>query len=147
MTPQAYTLERYVSEINNESITMKSLHTQEIIGEGSTKLLLNDLSVLRLYWKEIEAESVMLTLSTNEKLKYFYKPWLFCHDTYGNSELWFELLKLNQIRSFSEFDHETIRVFPTSIISKIRTIMNLEEEIISMNKSEILQKKKEVSLE
>lgn len=146
MNNKAYTLSQYIEDIKNENITMKSLQLQEVVGDGDTKLLINDLSVLHLYWKEIEAEAVYITLDTNQRLKYFYKPWLFCQDTYHNSELWFELLKLNQMRSFSEFDHATIKVFSTNILNKIKTIFNLEEEIIDINESEILQKIKEASL-
>ena len=141
-----YTTSDYIDAIHNENITVQNLHFQEMIGEGAVKLLVNDLSVLRLYHKELVEESRYVTLSNTEKLKYFYKPWLYCYDVYGTTELWFELLDLNQLRSFTEFNHETFRVFNPNILSKLKSIMDLESEVIGINASEILRQKKEAAI-
>lgn len=142
---QSSTLTEYIDNIRNESITMHGIHLQEMIGDDNTKIIINDVSILRKYWPEIVASSEYIILDNREKMKYFYKPWLFCYDTYGNEELWFELLKLNQIRSFSEFNHETFRVFSSDIIRKIKAILDLEEQVIDINVDEMLKLKKEAA--
>ena len=143
MSVQSYTLTDYQDQMNNEIITMKSMQYQEMIGEGDRKIIINDKSVFKLYRDEMRAHTHFVTFTNSEKTKYYYKPWLFCDDKYGVSELWFELLDLNQIRSFSEFNLETIRVFDTHIISRIKSILDLEKEVIAINQNEISEKIKE----
>lgn len=143
MSVQSYTLTDYQDQMNNEVITMKSMQYQEMIGEGDRKIIINDKSVFKLYRDEMRAHTHFVTFTNSEKTKYYYKPWLFCDDKYGVSELWFELLDLNQIRSFSEFNLETIRVFDTHIISRIKSILDLEKEVIAINQNEISEKIKE----
>lgn len=143
MSVQSYTLTDYQDQMNNEIITMKSMQYQEMIGDGDRKIIINDKSVFKLYRDEMKAHTHFVTFTNSEKTKYYYKPWLFCDDKYGLSELWFELLDLNQIRSFSEFNLETIRVFDTHIISRIKSILDLEKEVIAINQNEISEKIKE----
>ena len=143
MSIQAYTMTDYHNQITNENITMKSMQYQEMIGESDRKIIINDKSIFRLYRAEMREHTQFVTFTNAEKAKYYYKPWLFCDDKYGLSDLWFELLDLNQIRSFSEFNLETIRVFDSSIISRIKSVLNLEKDIIDINQNDLNEKIKE----
>ena len=143
MSIQSYTMTDYHNQIANETITMKSMQYQEMIGDGDRKVIINDKSIFRLYRAEMREHTHFITFTNAEKTKYFYKPWLFCDDKYGLSDLWFELLDLNQIRSFSEFNMDTIRVFDSDIISRIKSVLNLEKEIIDINQNYLGEKIKE----
>lgn len=143
MSVQSHTLTDYQVQMNNENITMKTMQYQEMIGDGDRKIIINDKSIFKLYRSEMRAHTHFVTFSNAEKAKYFYKPWLFCDDKYGLSDLWFELLDLNQIRSFSEFNLETIRVFNDDIISRIKSVLDLEKEIIDVNQNDLNEKIKE----
>ena len=143
MSIQSYTLPDYQVQFNNETITMKSMQYQSMIGDGDRKIIINDRSVLRLYRDELRESTQFITFSNGEKLKYFYRPGLFCEDKYGLSELWFELLDLNQIRSFSEFNLETIRIFDKKAVGKIKSALNLEKDLIDINQNDIREKIKE----
>jgi len=145
MQIQEYTIQNYIDAISNENITMKSLHYQTIISTGA-HLVLNAESVLRLYKADITKNTVSITFDQNQKRKYFYKPWVYSFDVFGTSELWRELLDLNHMRSFSEFDHETIKSFSPSIVNMLKTILKLEQEKINYNSSDMVEKIKEATL-
>lgn len=145
MQIREYTMADYIIAIANENITMKSLQHQTMIG-SDTRLIINDESILRKYRKDLEEDCFYVTFSNAEKRKYAYKPWLFCLDTFGLSDLWRELLDLNQIRSFTQFDHDKIKVFSPSYLRKLKVILNLEEEIIDQKSAEMTEAIKEATL-
>lgn len=148
MQVQEYTMADYINAINNEKITMKSLQYQDILTDkvSGTRIVVNDRSVLKMYRKDLKEGAYFVILNNNEKRKYFYKPWSFCYDVYGTSDLWFELLNLNQIRSFNEFDHEKIRVFDPAYLNKLKVILNLEEDVINQKTDEMIEAIKEATL-
>ena len=146
MQVKEYTMADYITAINNETITMKSLHYQEIDEVSGEFLITNGDSILRLYREDLKNDSVLVILDNDQKRKYHYKPWLFCLDTYGISDLWFELLDLNQIRSFSQFDHEKIRAFAPGFIGKLKTVIKLEEDVVNERSSKLTQDIKEATL-
>lgn len=145
MQVREYTMADYIIAIGNENITMKSLQYQSMIGTD-TRIIINDESILRKYKKDLEEECSYIVFTNAEKRKYAYKPWLFCLDTFGLSDLWRELLDLNQIRSFSEFDHDKIKVFSPSYLRKLKVILNLESEIIDQKSEEMTELIKEATL-
>ena len=145
MQIREYTVADYIVAIANENITMKSLQHQTMIGTD-TRLIINDESVLRKYRKDLEEDCFYVTFTSAEKRKYAYKPWLFCLDTFGLSELWRELLDLNQLRSFTQFDHDKIKVFSPLYLSKLKIILNLEEEILDQKSAEMTEAIKEATL-
>ena len=145
MQIQEYTMEKYIDAISNENITMKNLHYQSMI-KTDNHLILNADSILKLYKADILNSAVKVTFDHNQKRKYFYKPWVYCYDIFGTSELWYELLDLNHLRSFSEFDHETIKSFSPSIVNFLKTVLKLEQDKINYNSSEMVEKIKEATL-
>ena len=143
MSVQSHTLPDYQIQVNNENITMKSMQYQEMLDGQNRKIIINDKSIFKLYRAEMKAHTHFITFNNTERLKYFYKPWVLCDDLYGLSDLWFELLDLNQIRSFSEFNLETIRVFDDDVISRIKSVLDLEKEVIDINQNDMNEKIKE----
>ena len=143
MSLQSHTMSDYQVQAVNENITMKSMHYQEMIGDEKVKIIINDKSVLRLYRNELKAHTHFVTFTNTERTKYFFKPWLYCEDVYGLSDLWFELLDLNQIRSFSEFNMDKIRVFDNGVVQRIKSILNLEKDLIDIHENIMSEKIKE----
>lgn len=143
---ESATITQYIDTIHNDSVRMETLYLQEATRNDDTLFIVNDRSLLCNYWKELVDSSILYTFDSHQKLKYYYRPWLFCHDRYGNREIWFELLKLNQLSSFTEFDFETIRIFNPNILRKIKMIIDAEKEVIDLNEDTILRAKKEAAI-
>ena len=49
-------------------------------------------------------------LSKEEQNAYFYKPKLLCYDIYGNPELYFIILLINDIADVKEFTKSSIKM-------------------------------------
>lgn len=144
-----YTMQEYIDGFKHEKVTAKSIFHQEMLDvSDEKKLIVNGESVIKHHWSQIKDEAnIFIFTSISDKIKYFYKPWLFCHDKFGNSELWHLLLDLNQMRSFSEFNHDKIRIFSHNINNTLKTAYVIEDDVIKQHSSELLEKIKEASLE
>ena len=53
-----------------------------------------------------------IKLNTDQLFKYMYKPKLLCHDIYGNGELAFIIMEINDICNIKEFTKDTL-LMPT----------------------------------
>lgn len=143
MMGKEYTIEEFIKEYKDQPITFKSLFFKEvdkIQGRDKKLILLSD-SILLKYSKDLESTIIKLQLSDREENKYFYNPKFLSHDLYGTTELWYLLLKINELYSTSQFSLNPLNVFNSSILSKIDTIMNLERPFIDENE-ELLYKEK-----
>ena len=73
----------------------------------------NTYNVLSDYIDEIRENYCMtIKLDSDQLFKYMYKPKLLCNDIYGNGELAFIILEINDICSIKEFNKE-ILLMPT----------------------------------
>lgn len=102
------------------------------VNEGN-QIIVNQNCILDEYWDEILKISKVVTLSDSEYEDYRYKPKKFCFDFYGCTDLWFILLRLNNMVSVIDFDKKKIRIFTDEIFSTLNLILTLEEEKYQRN--------------
>ena len=69
--------------------------------------------------------------------KYKYKPWLFVYDVYGNSDLEYIILRINNMITAKDFNKSTILVFTGDTLEMINKIQNAEKKYIRMNRNSL----------
>lgn len=91
------------------------------------------LDVIDDYIDEIRDACIKVKLSDDEFRKYAYKPKLLCYDIYGNPELYFIILLINDIADVKEFDMKKFLMLPKDSMSILTSaIYNAERPAIEM---------------
>lgn len=106
-----------------------------VVNDGKD-LIINDRCILDEYWEDILKCTKKITLSDKEYEDYRYKPKKYCFDTYGCTDLWFLLLRVNNMVSVIDFDKQKIIVFRDTIFDTLNLILTLEEEKYQKNLEE-----------
>lgn len=127
-------MHQQVSASKNLDISFEKLFFKsKITNPDSSKIVVNHECILDLYMEDILKVCKTVTMSDKEYEDYRYQPKKFCFDMYGITELWFLILKINNMVSTLEFDRKTLRVFSPDITKVINEIMILEEERYNEN--------------
>lgn len=122
------TIEEFIESGKGISITYPSLSFLDTMSNGTQVSVLN---VINDYIKEIKNACITVELSKEEQNAYFYKPKLLCYDVYGNPELYFIILLLNDMADVKEFTKPNILMLKKSYMSIILSqIYNAEKEAI-----------------
>jgi len=132
------TIKEYINNYNSDEFTFdKSFLKEVLIKDDGLKIVINDTQVFDDYLDEIDSKTYYVTMD-NEKLNYYkFNPKLFSYDIYGTTELWFMILQMNEMHSCCEFNRNTIKVVPTTIVNTILEIFELEKNMINSNYEEI----------
>ncbi|MBP5596638.1 MAG: baseplate wedge protein 53 [Pseudobutyrivibrio sp.] len=89
-------------------------------------------NVISDYIPELMISTVTITLTEQEYFKYRFKPKLLAIDVYGNPELYFVILILNNMCSVKEFDVKKIKMLPTSAMNDLlSSIYNSNRDFLS----------------
>lgn len=107
-----------------------------VSGDGHV-VILNYESLLDKYTDLINDHVTTVTLSDAEYAKYKFQPKLMCYDTYGTTEIWSSLLRINNLMSASQFTLQTLKMFTSDIFDVINEIFILEEKTIRDNNAEV----------
>lgn len=87
------------------------------------------INVINDYMNELKLVTVTVTFSDDEYRKYKYKPKLLAHDIYGNPELYFIILLINNIYSVKDFSRKKIKMISKSNMADLMTyIYNAEKK-------------------
>lgn len=90
------------------------------------------------YIDELKNASVMVRLSDSEFYKYKYRPKLLCFDVYGNTELDFVIMALNNMADVTEFNSQSFRMLKVQDMNELMTLIyNAEQKAISNYNSKI----------
>lgn len=104
-----YTLDQYIECQSDDNACYNNL---SFIDEHDG-IRFNTYNVLSDYIDEIRENYCMtIKLNTDQLFKYMYKPKLLCHDIYGNGELAFIIMEINDICNIKEFTKDTL-LMPT----------------------------------
>lgn len=100
-----WTIDQFIACQNN---TTMSYHNLSFVDEHDG-IAYDTYNVLGDYIDEIREEyCIRIKLSDLEFDKYKYRPKLLCYDIYGNTELYFILLAINDMCSVKEFNKQII---------------------------------------
>lgn len=123
------TIEDFVASGAGVTITYPALTFRDQLSNG-TYVAVHD--VINDYLTELRNACVNVKLSVEEQWKYLYKPKLLCLDTYGNPELYFIILLINDMADVKEFNKTTIKMLQKNYMSELLTLIyNAERKAIS----------------
>lgn len=86
----------------------------------------------------IKEKSVKVVLTSDELTKYKYKPKLLSYDLYGTEELWFLILRLNNICHEMDFTKKIIYLLLPNNIKVLNKILIINDDEIKANHAEVL---------
>ena len=114
------TIEEFVASGSNISISYQHLSFLRTLDNGTSLSLLN---VISDYIEEIRNACVNVSLDQAQQFKYFYKPKLLCYDIYGNPELYYIILLINDMTDVKEFTKPVIKMPRKTHMSEIISII------------------------
>ena len=85
-------------------------------------------NVISDYLPDLKKMSRNVTLSDDEYYTYRYRPKLLAHYLYGNGELYFIILMLNDICSVKDFDMKNLKLISKTDLSNALSNINASEK-------------------
>ena len=118
LKPQdTYTLDQFIACKSDTDICYNNL---SFIDEHDG-IKFNTYNVLSDYIDEIRDEyCIRIKLNQDQMFKYIYKPKLLCNDIYGNGELAFIIMEINDMCSIKDFTKDVL-LMPTKDNMKLIT--------------------------
>ena len=99
------TIAEFIRSGSTVSLDYDRFSFLETMHNGTVVSVLN---VINDYIDELRNASVLVHLDDAEYRKYVYKPKLLCYDIYGNPELYFVILLMNDMADVKEFNKKNI---------------------------------------
>lgn len=124
---KTYTMQDFINSGGTVDIKYQEMALVELLGDISFPVF----NVINDYMPEIKDYLAKIELNDEEFLKYKYKPRLLANDLYGNGELGFMILLMNDICNAKEFNKKIIYLIkPDDLGSILSSIYNSEKEHI-----------------
>ena len=122
------TIEEFVESGSGITITYPNLSFTEIMSNNTQVSVHN---VISDYLQELRNACVNVSLTQDQQFMYFYKPKLLCYDVYGNPELYFIILLINDMADVKEFTKPVVKMLRKSHMSELLTLIyNAEKKAI-----------------
>lgn len=117
MLPQnTTTIEDFIDAGRNTNVTYFDMSFRNMMENGTWVSIKNAVSD---YIQELSNVSVSVKLSEEDQKAYFYKPKLLCYDVYGNPELYYVILLLNDMADVKEFTKPIIKMLSKEYMSLV----------------------------
>jgi hypothetical protein len=87
-------------------------------------------NILNKYMSILKNYFINVTLTDEEMTKYSYQPKKLSLDLYGTIELWFLLIRINNLTSISEFNKKKIKIFHPDYLDILNKIMIKEKDYL-----------------
>ena len=117
MLPQkTTTIEEFIESGNGVTLTYFNLSFLDMVSNGTWVAIRNAVSD---YMDELRNAAVNVELTYEQQLAYFYKPKLLCYDVYGNPELYFIILLMNDMADVKEFTKPIIKMLKKEHMSEL----------------------------
>lgn len=136
---ETYTVDQFVKMRTSDEITYYNFSILDY--KNSTEYPVTN--VIYDYIDELKEQSIVITLSDIEMLRYKYRPGLLAYDKYGATELAFIILALNNMVDEDEFDIKNVRLLQPSVLSLLLgRIFSAESTYINSNRTKIKNMRK-----
>lgn len=123
------TIEEFIDSGRGVTLSYFNLSFADMMSNGTWVSVLN---VVSDYIDELKSVCVNVELTREQELAYFYKPKLLCYDVYGNPELYYIILLLNDMADVKEFTKSKIKMLRKDHMSTLMGyIYNAEKQAIS----------------
>lgn len=117
MLPQkTTTIEEFIESGKGITITYFNLSFLDMLSNGTWISIRNAVSD---YMEELKNAAVNVSLTREQQQAYFYKPKLLCYDVYGNPELYFVILLMNDMADVKEFTKPIIKMLKKEHMSEL----------------------------
>ena len=124
-----YTIEGYIDSKSTNQVSYDSLSLFEKNENGEHCLVYN---VLTDYYDEIMERAVTLNLTTEEYFKYRFRPKLLAYRLYGDPELFFILLFVNNLCNVKDFDFKSLKIIlPEDLNDILSSILNSDMDLLT----------------
>ena len=121
------TIAEFISFKNSDDISYNNLSFRD----KYDSIIYPIKNIIDDYIDELKELIVVVTMSKEEFLKYKYKPTILANDIYGNGELDFIIMRLNDICNAKEFDMQTVNLIKNDDLDDFLTaIYNANKEDI-----------------
>jgi hypothetical protein len=130
-----YTLSQFARSKSQLSI---SYYTMSLLEKDPQNNIEYDVfNVVSDYMNELKDLAYDVTLTDEEYYTYRFRPKLLAHYLYGNGELYFIILWLNDMWSVKDFDLRKVKLLKNTDLSRVMTSINISERdfIRSYNES------------
>lgn len=119
------TLDRFIDAkpINQVSFYYLSLNNKD---ENNIEYCSHN--VIDDYIDDIKEVAQRVTLTEEEYIKFRFKPKLLAHYLYGNSELYFIILIINDMWSVKDFDIKELNLVKRSDLTEILSSISISEK-------------------
>lgn len=126
------TIAEFISFKNSDDISYNNLSFRD----KYDSIIYPIKNIIDDYIDELKELIVVVTMSKEEFLKYKYKPKILANDIYGNGELDFIIMRLNDICNAKEFDMQTVNLIKNDDLDDFLTaIYNANKEDIDIYNS------------
>ena len=123
------TIEEFIESGKSVSVDYMDLSFLDKVNNGTWVSVLN---VVNDYMPELKNACVTVELTEAQQWAYFYKPQVLCYDIYGNPELYFVILLLNDIADVKEFTKPKLKMLRKDHMSMLLSyIKNSESKAIA----------------
>lgn len=122
------TIEEFIESGKSVSVDYMDLSFLDKVSNGTWVSVLN---VINDYMTELKNACVTVELTEAQQWAYFYKPKVLCYDIYGNPELYFVILLLNDMADVKEFTKSKLKMLRKDHMSMLLSyIKNSEAKAI-----------------
>lgn len=129
-----YTVESFIKATSMDNISFEQLS----LLDRSDDIIMITYNILNDYKDEIDSLAVTINLSDDEFLKYCYKPRMLSYDIYGDTEMFFIILFVNNICSAKEFNKRKIKMLRKSHMEEVLSLIyNSERYNIIKNRNKV----------
>ena len=126
---QTTTIEELIESGKGVTISYYNLSFLDMMSNGTWVSVLN---VVNDYMPELKAVAYDVELKQSEQQTYFYKPKLLSLDVYGDTELYYIILLMNDMADVKEFTKPIIKMLKKQDMNNlISAIYNAEKAAIA----------------
>lgn len=135
-----YTMSATISAGSKKAITNYKTSILAAVKDGDDIIEYPTNNLLYEYLDEINPVRSVYNMTEDEYTRYCMRPDLFCYDIYGDQDLEWIILALNNILSPSDFTKKSVYYINEQYISKLMsTIINAENNYMIYNRSNYMK--------
>lgn len=123
---KTFTLDQFADSKSSNTVSYYSMSLLE--KDSQNNIEYDVFNVVSDYMNELKAMAKEVTLSEAEYYTYRFKPKLLAHYLYGNGELYFIILWLNDMWSVKDFNLKTIKLIKNSELAQALSSINASEK-------------------
>lgn len=125
-TSTTFTLDQFADSKSSNDISYYSMSLLE--RDPNTNIEYDVFNVVSDYMNELKEMSHFVTLTDTEYYTYRFKPKLLAKFLYGNTELYFIILWLNDMWSVKDFNLRTIKLIKNTELAEALSKINASEK-------------------